>query len=718
MSGRRWVLMALAVTVSATQQQAPPPKTSYTLIDEALAAKRINEETAHKYRVFAAFGDSRLPEQYRGDDGGLDASPVAILDAIRSTKEFSAQTQAELRPFVLRPATPGSWTTLSTVKQDPADGPSELSGDRDSGPSDGPAEADPWYTVLAAGGKVKIWAQRRYAGDTAKADVLAREMTSRIWPDLVGLFWEPLPDGNLDDNGGGPELDVYLVRPNFSERRANYNQAKYGRSSWAAIAMFADPVHHCGESPHYILLDSRRPLGSDRSSGLLQDLAHEFTHAVTGRKPLKDFNCEEYAWIREATGAWGEHFVYPNAQSEQPMAHHFLDDPARPLDAYTESEQERHHYGAYLFPLSLMFRGRLQSMPKMWENFGRMNSLPGVDNALKATGKDLQETFPLFAVDNWNRATANRYDRVDKLATVAKVWPDSFAVHLTTGDPYEKSMFMGMKYLATEYVLFRFDNTVKAVTFENTLTPIPFAGVWVIEKIKGTWKDPDDWTSRVGKTWCRDNRDEDIEELAIIFTNKQWQNKDLKVDPGSHRPVVKAYPTGCTGWTGTTSTTNILTTTSPNLTITETVTSTMRFVPDSSFNRPGRPREYWKVVSGSISWRSSVTGECTGGGQGGVAIRDLDDKIAVLNIWEEDRKMHVSGGNGPWPGDIPRYQITCPNAPQPRTDMILFAALGWFNAPPEETTLSTDGRSFGGNFTSNPSSENKVSFQYRFTASP
>src|SRR5687768_618260 len=66
-------------------QQEP---SSYELIDQALAAGRINEETAFKYRVFAAFGDERLPAQYRGDDGGVEF-PASLLGD-RRLETFSA----------------------------------------------------------------------------------------------------------------------------------------------------------------------------------------------------------------------------------------------------------------------------------------------------------------------------------------------------------------------------------------------------------------------------------------------------------------------------------------------------------------------------------------------------------------------------------------------------------------------------------------------------
>lgn len=715
--------MALARTATLVAQT---PKTSYQLIDDALAAKRINEETAYKYRVFAAFGDSRLPDAYRGDDAGLNASPTSILDAQRALKTFSAETQAALKPFFMRPASPGSWLTLSTVKQDTAGGPpgddASSDGSETVVSSEPRAMAD-WYTASAVGGKVNVWAQTRYAGDAAKADAIAAAMTSKVWPDLVGLFgWEPLSDGTLDDNGGSPALDIYLVRPDFSDRAAARNLARYQRTSWRAIAMFADPVHTCGKSTHYILVDSRLPLGGDRSKGLLQDVAHEFAHAVTGTQPQLNDDCAEYTWIKEATGKWAEHFVYPNAQSEQDMARYFMEDPRMPLDSMTRDEGERHHYGAYLFPLYLMFHSRLSSIPKMWEQFGTKKSLAGIDAALGATGKDLMKTFPEFAVDNWNRATANTYERIDQLTTVARVQPDSFDVSLKGAVAYEKHMFMGIHHLATKYVLFRFDKTVKSVTFENTLTPIPYAGVWTIEKIKGTWKNPVDRTDSTGKTWCRDLAAEDVEELVIVFTNKQWKDKNLKVDvPTSLQPVVRAFPTGCAAWEGTIVTTTTAEVPDQGSTITEVVRASMRFIVDTTKDTPGSQHEYWKVVSGTLKWEDHFTGVCSGEMSGSRAIKDRGPGVeeALFRIWDDGGKMVVGGMEGPWPTEVPlpTYTVKCPNKPD-ATMTLLSGGVGISPKLALRVELAPDGKSFSGDDVWEMTPQLKKRIQYTFHVAP
>jgi hypothetical protein len=60
-----------------------------------------------------------------------------------------------------------------------------------------------------------------------------------------------------------------------------------------------------------------------------------------------------------------------------------------------------------------------------------------------------------------------------------EISPDSNRVTLggATGQIFQKEMFMGMRYLATRYVHFGFDTSVRSVTFDNTLVPIEYAGV-------------------------------------------------------------------------------------------------------------------------------------------------------------------------------------------------------------------------------------------------
>jgi hypothetical protein len=697
--------------VRGVPQEAQAPS-SYALIDQALAAGRINEETAFKYRVFAAFGDTRLPEQYRGDDGGLEF-PASVLLGGRRLQTFSAQTQADLAPFFMPPGEPGSWVTLPTVYPDasPARDDDEQTARGAHGPSSSLAEAGTgareveWDTVQAVGGEVKVWAQRRYAGDLAKAQAIARELTSTIWPELVRLFWEPLTDEYSNYSSGGPALDIFLVRPTDRDTtRLRHNWNLTG-ADWRGAAPWSSR-YECDEAAVFLLIKSDGPLGSATSPGMLQVVAHELTHAITARMPLQR-DCEHYRWINEATATWAEHWVYPNAQSEHRRAKLFHVEKRRSLDR-VDSDRDMYPYGSYLFPLHIMLSGRRErALPEMWRQFEHHGMRAGINAALKTVGTTLDSIYPLFAVQNLNRATANDYRRIDDLPDSPEVRPDSFAVSLRGAPVYEKEIFLGIPYLSTKYVHFGFDASVRTVTFDNTLVPIPYASVWAVEKIKGTWQQPADWTKQHGRTWCRDVPAEDLEELVIVFTNNEWQDTNRKLDPGRHRPVLRGHVTGCVGWTGTSDMTNTIVSSDPALTIVETVRSTMRFEVDPALVVRARPAEQWKVVAGQVSWNVTVTGVCTGSASGGFTITDRGggEEIATLRIWEDGGRLHHSGGSGPWPGDIPSYTVTCPAATNPaeRTPtMMLMAALGWFATDGDRDQVAADGKSFSGDFTSSP----------------
>jgi len=706
---------------SALQVQAP---SSYALINQALAAGRINAETAHKYRVFAAFGDTRLPAPFRGDDGGLTEMPHTVLEAGALLQTFSAQTQAELRPFFMPPGEPGSWIGLATVTGDPPPPDPESAGAL-AGPSaaDSPRGTQPaaqqirWHTILAAGGKVKVWAQPRHAGDSAKAEVIAREMTTTIWPRLVTLFWEPLSDLGEPYDSNGPELDIFLVRPSFTDRDSAANRRRYGMTGpWRGMAMNADP-YKCSASASYLLINSENPLGSATSIGLLQDVAHEFAHAITARKPLKG-TCQDYIWIREATATWAEEWAYPQAQSEQERAWRFFSDARRPLDHLPNSAEANFEaYASYIFPLHLMLSGKGRAIPAMWEKFAQLDQRPGVNEGLKTQGTTLDKVFPEFAVQNLNRWTANDYMRFDRLVESFKIRPDSFSASVAAQPVYEKDITLGMRWLSTKYAHFDFDASVKTVTFDNTLVPISWAGVWAIEKIGGSWKAPIDLTKESGKTWCRDNTGENIQELILSFTNNEWQDTTRRVDPGRNRPVIRAYPTGCTGWIGTTSMTNTIRSTDPAITIVENVNTTMRFAVDSALILAGQPIEYWKVVGGHVTWDATVSGQCTGGASGGFTITDMGpgDEIATLRVWQEGGQLHHSGSSGPWPGDIPRFTISCPNE---TVELALIAALGFFVTDFNRDLLAPNGRSFSGDHTSSagPGVTTRHRYSFRCTS--
>ncbi|MGH7472304.1 MAG: hypothetical protein ACRENP_30500, partial [Longimicrobiales bacterium] len=500
---------------------------------------------------------------------------------------------------------------------------------------------------------------------------------------------------------------VFLVRPGFTDQDAAYNRNNYGTAeAWHGIAMFADPMK-CEEAAFFIMLDSRHPLGSETSPGMLQYLAHELAHAITGRKPLLH-SCREYAWATEATATWAEHFVYPKAQSEQSWASFFMRKVDLPLTE-DPGTGEAYGYDGYVLPFYLELNGRSQAIPTMWERFGTYDLLSGIDAALKGAGPDLQKTFPLFTLHNLNQGSVDQYLKRDTLSSKAEIAHEHEVFLAASREPSrEITIPLGIPYLASKYAHFKFDQPVRTITFDNPLTPLQHASVWIVPKVLGTWEAPIDLSRVPAKTWCRDEAF-DIEELLIVFTNNEWKNQNRTVDSRPDLPKVTAHRVGCMGWVGTSE--SVTTITGKNSKIVETISTNIQFAQNRELNTPGQPKEYWRAVNGTIRWQVQATGECSGVAGGDVIIPDIPDEATTLRIWEEGGKLRHMGANGPWPGDIPRYKVTCRDG---SGELVLTSALGWFVTDGDKDEMDPDGKGFSGDFLGEVPPYSVVRHIYRF----
>ena len=718
------------VRAGQTLTPAEPKPTAYALIDRALEAKRIDEETAHKYRVFAAFGDERLPRDYRGAFEQGDRS-IEIDRAGARLATFSAETRAALAPYFMRPDEPGSWVALSGATD-----PAPLVGGHRGGllvasyafvRQPQPRAPIIWRKFPAVGGKVMVWAQDRYPGDAAKAEAVARAMDAdRVWARLTGLMRrEPVSDVLITPNGGDGALDIYLVRPPLVVDPDTGQRS----TPWPGFAPSARPADDC-HPIRYLMLDSRSPLvGNRKTQGLLSSAAHELFHAITYAYQVVEV-CET-RWIREGTATWAENWIYPQPDSEHDKARDYMRLARKPIDSLADTSPE---YGTYLLPLYLeKISGSPDFMRAMWEAFVKLNAPPlparalapqvvehsrtNRLNTLKGVGAVLDggwdKSWPRFLLKIWNQAPTDApqgYKGWDRLTETPITYGGKQSI-ATPADPVirtielpaeqDGSLSGAIMPLAGVFTHFAFEPNVRSVVFVNTIADVAHEhkSVWGIQKIRGMWIDPEDWTKDFQKAWCRSESKEDIEELVIVFGNSD----SVRLTPVKPEklPEVKAYPVGCTAWTGTSDAEKTIVSRDPAIKIVERVTSTMRLEIDPAMELPGQPREYWKITGGQLNWSVTATGACTGGGSGQVAITDRGpgDEIATLRVWEDEKILRYSGGTGPWPGDVPTYTIRCPN--QPPTQMILFMALGWWTTDMQNDTVADNGMTIRATLTTN-----------------
>ena len=498
-------------------QAIGPAPSSFDKIDEALADGTISDEQALLYRMYASFGDSRLPPQYKGDDSGVTENP-AMGELPDAWGGLSQDTKDGLAPFLKTPAEAGSWLELQ---------PSAAASQQAA------ASAIELAAVSPPTVKAKVWYQTSHPGDAATAQKYADALESTIWPNLTQLMGRPpLPDcGAACPSGGGDDrLDIYLV---------NENVRSY--TKWNP----PEPPT-CKATPAFIVIGRNESVAT---------LAHEFMHAVQfafGRAGT----CGEYKWFVEASAQWAMDYVYPSGppggppNEEQQAAPAMLEFPEFSLDVY----QDPHWYGAYLLPFYLAWmKGQPEIVRTIWEKFEiTANSLEAVNDALlEHLLGGFEEVWPKVVLYDWNRPPVDDYEKLDHLTKGAKT-ADGGTVAVTLGGASSQDFDVSadVSYLAALYHHFVFsDDSVHSVVFDNTVAGYPHAEVQALVKIGGEWKEPEDWTHDEKKTFCRDIDSQRVEELVIIISNSDWQEKDA-ITPAEH-PKLTAKSAGCGDWVGT-----------------------------------------------------------------------------------------------------------------------------------------------------------------------
>jgi hypothetical protein len=108
------------------------------------------------------------------------------------------------------------------------------------------------------------------------------------------------------------------------------------------------------------------------------------------------------------------------------------------------------------------------------------------------------------------------------------------------------------------------DDTVADVYFAHFSDVMhgekPRLKVQALQKINGSWKPVEDWSSKTDIAYCRDKRDERIQELVLIYSNSDAGDEPFQHD-GPHvaqlygndlKPVLRMSNVACMPWHGTT----------------------------------------------------------------------------------------------------------------------------------------------------------------------
>lgn len=528
------------------------PRSSYDLIEKALAEGDIDAETAILYEFYAAFDDPLLPDEYDGDDSGVTENP-ALHKLPGLWDSLSQQTRDLILPFLRTPPEPDSWY-------------SQL-----ASPS---SAAIQWNTVSSASHPVKIWWETRFPADEARAQAFAAAIDSDIWSDVTQdvMGASPIPDcgAGCPSGGGDEKLDVYLVS---DVPDANYTQWNPPDS----------PT--CENTPAFItLLPSANP----------STLTHEFMHAVQFALPYANGDGCDDTWWWEATATAVEDYVWRNQYNadQHSFAPAFLSTAHKPL----EDESGQREYGAYLFPFYL---DRVRDKPGLvGDIFAKMGTeadiLKAIESMVAGAGLgDFGEVWRDFVLKNWNKEPVEDYKDLDSLAYGATPSTQQLRIGEIEIDD------ANVEHMAAIYAKFTVPPNVRTIVFSNTLAGVSHASVTAIKKVRGEWKDPEDWSDEPEKEFCRDRPSEDVSEIVIIIGNSDAIGKAaLDADP----PTIEGKAEGCSGFEGTVMAQGTGMGAAPgtsNGIYTMTTTQTLRFEQsdDSAY--------VYDLVAGAVRWTAS-----------------------------------------------------------------------------------------------------------------
>ena len=542
-TGERSIGSAL-VTASGT--------TSEEKILDSLASGTIDEETALTYRIYADFGDPRLPAELVGDDPGPGAESGAMRELNARFDQLSPAAQDLLGPFLMPPAYEGSWYDLRT------------NGVRAGAAKTLLLSGRPVCAALTAGWtwapssdpstKVRVWWDFVHSpGFAATAAHIASEVNTVIWPKEKALMnREPLADNipaTHGCDGGDGTLDIYLV---------------------AGVTVSGEEtIGNCTiAAPGYIVA---RPTIEDGTT------AHEVFHAFQDAYGLGACSANDpYRWYAESTAQWVMDHVYPSPQGnpglEQFPAPQYLNSTELSLGDRTNTQRA---YGAYVFSFFLARNWLPAWTRQIWEKMesGHVPPYDAIDAVL--TG-GLKDRWPEFARRAWNRAPFDQFSRWDLLAAGAKPQHDT-PVSLAGATSATFEMPVVLKPLSIVYYRYTFpENAARTVTFYNGLTwdlakgPMPLGmniygsgysvtprdalakkggSVQVLLKINGTWQPAMNLTDVPLITFCRDEKVERLEEAVFIFANSD-KTTGRNLSEGDKPSALFATNMGCFEWSG------------------------------------------------------------------------------------------------------------------------------------------------------------------------
>lgn len=513
------------LTVVASVDAAATPA---ALIAADLAAGRLTADQALAYRVFAVFGDDRLPAKYAGGagTGGAAEGDDSVMRELASawgsiSPALKQQVGKYFLPPALRDATAAERKAGGAKRRTPSKGTKKARGGASLGPATRAQAAtddfvevpDPgdageeepaldesvcdteyfkpksWNSLSAAGGKIRIVWRTDRPDDGKDAKAMAADLTTAYAKYKALLGREPLSDATVDCyHGPDGALDVYIDRV--------VGKSALTVPSIQATGMQAD----CEGYPGFIVTNP-----TDATLSMRFILAHELFHAFQMSYSYES-GCADYAWFDEGSANWAAHIVFPTDDSE-----HLWDGYLRFPKFDIASE-----YDSWLYVLWMEQTRGAASIRRTLERFeAQPDAVRAVDGAVGTWRK----TFLDFAKHGWNQGlfpSFRQWDRLEPTPTLA-VETNLFLAGQQTRTAYTQFELGQRERAYSRYTLT--DEKIREITFKNTVAGEPDARIGAILTLRGGQQRWEDWSGRESVKFCRDESGQDVTEIVLVYAN-------------------------------------------------------------------------------------------------------------------------------------------------------------------------------------------------------
>jgi hypothetical protein len=601
-------------------------------IQAALDAGEVDEETAVEYKVFAVFGDPRLPQAYLGHDDPLHVPATTVMfDVFARFAQFSAETQGVLRPFMMHPFAEGSWyqqrlaneslqpagvfpstcppTPTPTPSPSPTPAPSPTVAPSGSPVPPLPAEFIPdpakFDGAASASGKYKIWWFKTNPEYEARARKVLTVLDGGIHDAVVDVLGrEPLDDTGLTF-GDGPAIDIFYL-----EMRAPVLGLALPLN-WTTLGAVGK------KTPSAIVINGcfrRLDAGVD---WLELTVAHEVFHAghlafdYAGTQPITEQSISQLFWLLESTSKWFEDYRYPNSNENQ---HGWDDLFINPDDRIDDPAKDR-MYAGYIWFFYLTRQYGPDVIQSLFEKRETMTHYPAMDAAIPG-GWHLN--YHDFALELLNVPPVDLFAREDgiqlhaatrALNGVPHVYHNTIPISLNEDEPAREfeAFITNVHFLSSHIYRFGVDGSAGKVPafvqFNNPIEGIEsdYVRVHAVYRLasESTWK-VEEWTGGPGKGFCLAEAGENVAELQLVISNANWEDK--VPSPEFDGPVVVAHDS-C-GWSGNSTVTRVDDRGGPGFDMFLTGTATdLLFVPEESATAgEPSPETIYMLAAGTLTW--------------------------------------------------------------------------------------------------------------------